>query len=131
MSGMEELFEKIIWIKVKKYVTLGDNKTTLRIMGYGFINYLFNGKRVRKIGYYVPGLGIRLLSIKQHIKYKGCYFHAENDSVILAYPNAVLYATTEPEFMLKIKPAKHLNIRYVFDEANDDFSEETIDRYSY
>ena len=70
MSGMEELFEKIILIKVKKYVTLGDNKTTLRIMGYGFINYLFNGKRVRKIGYYVPGLGIRLLSIKQHIKYK-------------------------------------------------------------
>ena len=116
MSGIKDLFEEIIWIKNRKFVTLGDNKTTLRIQGYGFMNYLLNGKRIRKIGYYVPGLGVTLLSIKQHIKYKGCYFHAENDTVLMAYPQAVLFVKTEPEFTLKIEPAKHLNTKYVFNE---------------
>ena len=100
MSGNKLIFEKIIKLKPRKYVTLGDETTTLPIEGYGFMNYTLNDKRMRKIGYYVPGLGTTLISIKQHIKYQGCYFHAENNTVLLAYPKAVLYATTDPEFAL-------------------------------
>ena len=67
MSGRQDLFETIIPLNSKKYVTLGDDKTSLLIKGYGMMNYLLNGKRIRRFGYYVPGLGITLLSIKQHI----------------------------------------------------------------
>ena len=122
MSGREELFEYIVPLKKRKYVTLGDDKTSLIIKGYGMMNYLLNGKRVRRFGYFVPELGVTLLSIKQHVKYQGCFFHAENDSVILAYPKAVLYVTTEPEFALKIAPARHLNTNYIFDEEKAIFT---------
>ena len=122
MSELAELFEYIIPLHSNKYVTLGDDKTTLIIKGYGMMNYLLNGKRIRRFGYYVPGLGITLLSIKQHIKYKGCYFHAENDQVILAYPKAVLFTQTDPEFLLDIAPAKHLTHSYAFDEEKAIFS---------
>jgi dUTP pyrophosphatase len=81
------------------------------------MNFLLNGKRVRRMGYYVPGLGTTLISIRQHIRYKGCYFHAENDTVLLAYPKAVIHTTTDPEFILTISPAKHLTLPYVFDES--------------
>ena len=122
MSDNEEHFEYIIPLKRQKFVTLGDDKTQLLIKGYGIMNYLLNGKRIRKFGYYVPGLGVMLISIKQHIKYRGCYFHAEDDTVLLAYPKAVLYVTTDPEFTLRVQPARHLNTPYAFDEERAIFS---------
>ena len=107
---------------MNKIVTLGDDKTALLIKGYVMMNYLLNSKRICRFGYFVPELGITLLSIKQHIKYRGCYFHTENDQVILAYPKAVLFTKVDPEFTLSIKPPKHLTLPYAFDEEKAIFS---------
>jgi hypothetical protein len=98
MSSNAELFESINPLKRRQYVTLGDDKTTLIIKGYGFMNYLLDGKCIRRIGYYVPQLGTTLLSIRQHMKYQGCFFHAENDIVTLAFPSVTLHTQTTPEF---------------------------------
>ena len=86
------------------------------------MNYTLNGKRIRKIGYYAPGLGTTLISIKQHIKYQGCYFHAENDTVLLAYLKVVLYATTDPEFLLTIKPSKQSILPSAFNKVDAIFT---------
>lgn len=78
----------------------------------------------------MPNLGVTLLSIKQHMKYRGCYFHAENDHVILAYPKTILEVQTEPEFSLTITPAKHTTAPYVFDEESAIFTTNS-DRRTY
>ena len=69
------------------------------------MNYLLDNHRVQKMGYYVPNLGTPLLSIKQHIKYKGCYFHAEDNLCILAFPGFVIQATIADEITLPITPS--------------------------
>jgi dUTP pyrophosphatase len=130
MSSNNQLFESIIPLKRRRYVTLGDDKTTLIIKGYGFMNYLLNGKRIRRIGYYVPQLGTTLLSIRQHMMYQGCFFHAENDTVTLAYPSVIIHTKTSPEFTMNIQPAKHLSLPFAFNEATAIFSSNS-DRQKY
>jgi deoxyuridine 5'-triphosphate nucleotidohydrolase len=122
MTSNDQLFESIIPLKRRKYVTLGDDKTTLIIKGYGFMNYLLNGKRIRRIGYYVPNLGTTLLSIRQHMKYQGCFFHAENETVTLAFPSEIIHTQTDPEFTMSIQPAKHLSNPFIFNESEAIFS---------
>ena len=51
------------------------------------------------------------------MKCKCWYSYAEDDTVILVYPKAVLYTTTEPQFLLKIlQHAKHMKLPYAFDK---------------
>ena len=112
-----ELFEYIVKFKTPFFATLGDDSTKLQIVGYGMTNYFIDGHRVRRIGYYIPTLGTTLISIKQHMKYDGCFFHAEGHEVTLAYPAALIYPTIDPEFSVSIAPAKDSNAPYIFDET--------------
>jgi hypothetical protein len=70
---------------------MGDDTTALPIEGYGYIDYIVHNHRIRHFAYYVPLLGTTLISIKQHMSYQGCYFHAEAQSTVLAFPNFLLY----------------------------------------
>ena len=117
MSNVKSLFEYIITLKTPSTAVLGDDMTHLSIMGYGMMNYMLNGKRIRRIGYYVPKLGTTLLSIKQHMKYQGCYFLATDNTVTLAFPTACVYPTVNNEFELHITPAKDTTQPYTFDET--------------
>ena len=67
------------------------------------------------MGYFVPNLGTNLISIKQHIKYQGCYFHAESDEAVLAFPSTIININIYPEMHIQIQPAKHSNAPYAFD----------------
>ena len=117
MSSHKELFEYLVPFTKPVLATLGDETTTLPVVAYGMMNYCIDNKRVRRIGYFVPKLGTTLISIKQHMKYAGCYFHAENNQVTLAFPNGMIYPSTSPEFTVSITPAKDNNMPYMFDET--------------
>ena len=114
MCAQQEIFEDIFPLHGSHSVTLGDDKTKLPIKGYGMMNYLLAGQRIRRPGLYVPDLGTTLLSIKQHMQYKGCYFLAQNNTVILAFPDTMVYPNTDTEFTLDISPAKNLSTLYAF-----------------
>ena len=118
LSGIKNLFEYVVPIKHKKFAVLGDDKTQLRIHGYGMMNYFVNGLRIRKMGYYVPGLSTTLISIKQHMKYDGCFFHAENNEAVLAYPAAIVSVKCNPEMHVNISSAVTSNKPYTFDETS-------------
>jgi hypothetical protein len=83
---------------------MGDDVTSLDIEGYGMMNLTIHGKNVRIMGYYVPKLGVTLLSVKQHIKYQGCYFLAEKKSAVLAFPSFILYPSTQDEIQVLFRP---------------------------
>jgi hypothetical protein len=83
---------------------MGDDMTSLNIEGYGWMNITIHGKNIRVLGYYVPKLGVTLLSVKQHTKYQGCYFHAVNKQAVLAFPSFVLYPSTQDEIQVLFKP---------------------------
>ena len=116
MTSNKNFFEYILPLESGKEVVLGDDKTKLKIEGYGMMNILLNNNRVRIMAYYVPTLGTTLLSIKQHMRYKGNFFHAENNSVVLAYKKQILYPNCKNEFTLKIQPAINTTKSYIFDE---------------
>ena len=117
MSHNKALFEYIVHFHTPKQAKLGDDQTTLKIPGYGMMNYTINGHRIWLIGYFVPQLGTTLISIRQHMKYCGCYFHAENNKVTLAYPNVIITPTSSPKFRVKIAPATNSTLPYAFDES--------------
>ena len=117
LSSHKVLFEYIVPIQTPRWVTLGDDKTKLRVSGYGMLNYKIGKYRIRRMGYYVPDIGTTLISISRHMKYAGCYFHAENNEVILAYPDAIINVIPSPEFHVQITPAKESNDPYLFDES--------------
>ena len=68
------------------------------------------------MGYYEPNLDTALILIKQHILYKGNYFHAEDNECIIAFPDTITSCTTNDEIMLPLIPASHTNIPYAFDK---------------
>ena len=117
MTSEKSLFEYLVPFRTPIYAILGDETTQLPIIAYGMMNYFANQKRIRQMGYYIPKLGTTLISIKQYMEYNGCYFHAENNKVTLAYPNDVIYPTSSPEFTVSITPAKESNHPYTFDES--------------
>ena len=51
------------------------------------------------------------------MRYKGCYFHAENNKVTLAYPNCIIAVDTEPELQVTLTPAKDSRDKFEFDET--------------
>ena len=122
MSASKEFFEYILPVSNDKQVLLGDDSTRLQIKGYGMLNVHLNGARIRQIGYYVPELGTTLLSIKHHMKFKGNYFHAEDNTVTLAYPKTLLYPKCSNEFLLEITPAVTCTKEYTFNEDDAEYS---------
>ena len=125
MTSNKQLFEYLVTLQTPLHATLGDNTTQLPIIAYGMMNYFLHNKRIRRMGYYIPTLGTTLLSIKQHIKYTGCYFHAESNEVTLAFPDTLLDADTTSEFTIPIKPAKDSSQSYTFDESEAILSSST------
>lgn len=67
----ESYFEYIVKFPEKgpevPYALMGDDTTAIQIKGYGMVNLLIKGIRVRFIAYYTPSLQTNLLSIKEHI----------------------------------------------------------------
>jgi dUTP pyrophosphatase len=119
MSGIKELFEDITYYTTPPQVMLGDEKTFYPILGYGWMRFTTNNKTIRVRALYVPGLGpTTLLSIKQHMKWHGNYFHAEKNSAILAYPSFILQLTVGHEIELPLTPLKDHNNKYDFDEKS-------------
>ena len=68
------------------------------------------------MGYYVPNLGTTLISVRQHIQYKGCYFHAENNECVLAFPSFISTTVIGDEITLPISPSKNSPDPIDFDE---------------
>ena len=117
MSGDKSLFESITYYETPPQVMLGDETTFHPIEGYGWINFLTGDKRIRLRALFIPGLGkTTLLSIKQHMKWKGNFFHAEANQAILAFPTFVINLTTKHEIELQLSPASKLHNNIDFDE---------------
>jgi deoxyuridine 5'-triphosphate nucleotidohydrolase len=107
MSNIRSAFESITPFTENQalpQVLMGDDTTALDIEGYGMMNITIHGKNIRIMGYYVPKLGVTLLSVQQHIKYQGCYFLAEKKHAVLAFPSFILYPSTTGEIQVLFKP---------------------------
>jgi hypothetical protein len=95
MSGIPPLFESITEYNhmdsdIPK-VMLDDESTFHLVKGYEYINYTLKGHRIRHQALYIPALGkTSLLSVKQHVQWKGNYFHAESNSAVIAFPNSTI-----------------------------------------
>ena len=131
LSCHREMFEYLIPLKTPKYAKLGDDKTLLQVPSYGMMNYILQGHRIRRIGYFVPELGTTLISIKKHMQYDGCYFHAENNMATLAFPNAILNVNIHPEMHVMIEPASKSTIPYTFDESEAILTQRNVQRRKY
>ncbi len=116
MSPHKELFSSITYINVKEpespTVMMGDESTEIQIHGYGPMVYNIHGKVIRRMGLYIPGLGdTSLISVKQHIKKQGCYFHAEDNQAQLAFPNFIVYPKVDKEIEVLVRPAPKTSSR--------------------
>jgi len=71
-------------------VILADGSSTADIVGIGsiVIKIRYNIHTIDAL-LYVPILSTPLLSVKQHCKNAGCYFHAANDIATLAFPHHI------------------------------------------
>ena len=97
-------------------VIIDNGTTTLFISNYIYMNYIICGKRIRRIEYYISNLSTILFSIKQHIQYQGCFFHAEDNKCILAFPSAILDTDVWNGINFPIEGAKHRSIPFTFDQ---------------
>ena len=88
----------------KAFAVLGDGTTKCEIQGHGYARYKLNGIAVRRHELYVPSLNGHLTSVLNHSKYQGCYFHCENESATLAFPNTTIAANCEDEITMTITP---------------------------
>ena len=111
MTSHESLFQSINYYYTNTptaetpTVVMGDDQTTHFIKGHGVMDYIINGKRIKKYGFLVPNLGdVMLLSVKDHSSYKGCYFYSGNDTTVLAFPSFVLTCDIHPEIQLTVTP---------------------------
>jgi hypothetical protein len=106
MTNIKSAFESITPFNKNQpfpQALMGDDSTSLNIEGYGWMNITIHGKHIRVLGYYVPKLGVTLLSVKQHMKFQGCYFHAESNNALLAFPSFVLHPSTNDEIEVLFK----------------------------
>ena len=105
MSGNRDLFDSYSPLTSLQQVILGDGRTTTKIHGIGTIDYLVDGHRILLHNvYYVPGIVDTLYSVKQHIKFLHCSFHAENHVMSLTYPTFTLAASVADEVHVTITP---------------------------
>jgi deoxyuridine 5'-triphosphate nucleotidohydrolase len=122
MSAHAELFEEITYFSDTKHaqpqVMLGDENTYHPVSGYGWINYIIDGHRVRQPALYIPALGnTTLISVKQHMKWEGNYFHAENNQATIAYPTFQVSLHTRHEIAAYILPVRDQSMPIDFNEA--------------
>ena len=83
---------------INRFVRLGDGKQKIPIHGVGKIQYEVNNKVIVLHNVlYVPDLDVSLYSVKQHMRYQGCYEHSENDICTIAYPSHTFEATIDHE----------------------------------
>jgi dUTPase len=97
-------------------VVMGDDSTKLPITGYGYIHFKVHNRTIRLFSYLVPTLGTTLLSIKQHMRTQGCYFHAEAKCTVLAFPSFQLFPRVSSEIDLLLSPIPGPPPSYDFDE---------------
>ena len=119
MTSNSEIFENITRFphdSNQPTAIMGDDTTSLNIHGYGMINVIAQGHRLRIMAYYVPKLGATLISAKQHMKSKGCYFHAEAGKTTLAFPNFFIYPRIATEIDINLFPATTSSQTIDFDE---------------
>jgi dUTPase len=119
MTSHRHLFDTITYFNpdsLLPHVIMGDDCTKLPITGYGYIHFTVHDRTVRLFSYYVPTLGTTLLSIKQHMHTQGCYFHAEAECTVLAFPTFQLFPRVSTEIDLLLSPILCAPSSYDFDE---------------
>ena len=110
MIPLKSYFESITYYDQSDSTTpsvmLGDEITLVPIIGYGLAKYSINNKTIRKGALYVPALGATaLLSVKQHMENKGCYFHAESQKTTLAFPTFLIIPRVDKEIDVYLQPS--------------------------
>ena len=114
------LFENVVISKINKYetpcVTLGNASTKLQIKGYRYMTYTIFNTSIWKMGYYTPNVSVTLISIKQYIKYQGCYFHSGDNECVLVFPYYILFTNMDNEIILLVLPSKDSKESYKFDQ---------------
>lgn len=109
-------------------VVLGDGTTKRPVEGWGYARYKLHRIPIRRKELYIPDLGTHLTSITQHYKYQGCYFHAENNTALLAFPSAVLQVNSTNELTLPITPS-HPSDTLIFDQETAALSDDPATSY--
>jgi hypothetical protein len=120
MSSSLSLFDSITYFEDphrRPTAMMGDDSTVLPIHGYGYLNFTVHGHRIRLFSYFVPALGTTLISIKQHMRNKGCYFHAEAQQTLLAFPTFTISPRVAEEIDLLVRPASTSSTTFSFNEA--------------
>ena len=119
MAGLLHMFQSITYYDPnhRPEVTLGDNSTCCEIHGYGYIVIQLKTFTIRLLALYVPALGdTTLLSIKQHMQWRGAYFHARNHQATLAFPSFAINMFVHDEIECPVTPAPTTE-HFDFDEA--------------
>ena len=120
MSPFKHMFEQITYFPTQQQpqVTMGDDKTTLPIAGHGYMSYHLHNKTIRVHGLYIPEMGnTALYSVKQHMRSNGCYFHAEAQQCVLAFPTFICSPKVGNEIEVIVRPTKTSLIHHSFDES--------------
>jgi hypothetical protein len=124
MTGIPSLFEEITYykstnVKDQPQVLLGDDSTYHPVEGYGWVNYLLARKRIWHQALFIPTLGATsLLSVRQHMQWKGNYFHVEANTASLAFGQAIVDFDVNDEIKTFIIPASISTLPYTFDKVS-------------
>ena len=119
MSGVRSLFSKLFSFQSedKPMISLGDD-SVIPAEGWGLLDYIENGKRIRRVALYVPQLGDNtLISITRHIQYLGCWFHAEDNCAEMSYPSHQCKLGMSPELHSTVQPTEFTQELPDFDET--------------
>ena len=117
MSHSKKMFDSIQFFppSTAPSVLLGDDKTILKVVGYGYLTYSLEGKRIRQEAYYIPDLGTTLFSVKQHMRNLGCYFHGVAGNTHIAFPTFIISPRVADEIEMHVVPIPHSKV-FEFDE---------------
>jgi len=74
---------------------------------------------------YAPGIPTPLISVSQHIQYKGYSFVASDNKAYLTYPSFVLDIANEDELTINISSANGSTKAVVFEESEAETSQKT------
>jgi len=109
LAGFSQFSERLL--PGMKDVVLADGLTTAPIKGIGSMEFYIDKNMYRLHNViYVPQLSHSLFSIKEHCKWKGCYFHTENNIATLAFPSFTKSVPIQDEIYLPVKPIIHAEI---------------------
>jgi hypothetical protein len=123
MTACKSLFEDITYYsdinnQIIPQVMMRDKHTYHPVKGYGWINYVLNGHRIRQMALYIPALGnTTLFSVKQHMQWAGTFFHAKDNKAVLAFPTFTIALDTNHEISTTIHSAVHSTAPIEFDES--------------